>query len=284
MAQPPEPYAVVRRPDRQINAMIYGPSGVGKTTLAATAQANKHMRNVLFLNVEGGLLSVEDLDLPEGIGAIDVASPEALEVLFWELLKSRSDPDHPYAHFKTVVIDSGTEMATRWLEQTTGSAADRLERLARGDNAKRDKDIAGRLRDGSLVRKEDYGTQTRQMAKALRMFRDMNMSVIVTALERLEYPRGKEDAAPIGCGPEFSARLAKHLKGYMDFVWYLYQAEDEDGEPVRRLLTQSHGIFFAKTRGHRFQEQIGKVINWDDPDVPLLSQLFDILQSAGQEE
>lgn len=283
MAQPPEPYAVKRRPDRRINAMIYGASGAGKTTLAATAQANKEMADVLFLNFEGGLLSVEDLDLPEGIGAVDITGPEALDEIFWVLHKSRSQPDHPYARFKTVVIDSGSELATRWLERTTLAAAERIEKLASGDSKKRDMDIATRLRDGSLIRQEDYGTQTRQMARLLRMFRDMDMSVIITAFERFEYPRNKDNAPPNACGPEFAQRLAKHLKGYMDFVWYLYEAELEEGKTVRRLLTQPHGIFFAKTRGHRFSEAIGKVIDWSSPDVPLLSQLFDKLQQSNEE-
>ena len=53
------PYKVT--PEKVVGRMkilIYGPQGVGKTYLAATAQDHPAMRDVLFLNVEGGLMTI----------------------------------------------------------------------------------------------------------------------------------------------------------------------------------------------------------------------------------
>jgi hypothetical protein len=61
--------------------------------------------------------------------------------------------------------------------------------------------------------------------------------------------------------------------GYMDFVWYLYTAEEAVGdeehgyrnETHRYLLTQPMNNYAAKTRGTNFANKIGAVIK--DPNM-----------------
>ena len=48
---------------------------------------------------------------------------------------------------------------------------------------------------------------------------------------------------------------------------------EEDG--VRKVLTQTEGPYYAKTRGHNFSEAIGQTI-----ENPNLSDLYNILQKT----
>jgi hypothetical protein len=68
--------------------------------------------------------------------------------------------------------------------------------------------------------------------------------------------------------------------GYMDYVWYLYTADELVGteetgyhnEIHRYLLTQSMNNFAAKTRGAEFASRIGAVIK--DPNMVDIMQEY----------
>ena len=113
------PYKVT--PEKVVGRMkilVYGPQGAGKTYLAATAQDHPAMRDVLFLSIEGGLMTVAHRG---DIMAEDIASTKALEDIFWKI--ANKDPE--YARFKTLVIDSGTELQTMNLEEVVRHAIEK---------------------------------------------------------------------------------------------------------------------------------------------------------------
>ena len=80
--------------------------------------------------------------------------------------------------------------------------------------------------------------------------------------------------------PNMTDKLCTSVMGYMDFVWYLYVAEeqlvDKDGnayaETHRYLLTQPAGGFAAKTRGSSFARHIGPVIK--DPNMAEIMAMY----------
>jgi len=78
-----------------INCLIYGKSGVGKTTLAATAP------NPLIIDTEGGTLSLADQE----IDMVSVRNMEELEDVLKKLKRKRGDK------YETIIIDSGSELA-----------------------------------------------------------------------------------------------------------------------------------------------------------------------------
>lgn len=245
---------------RYLNIMLYGEPGVGKTWLASTAQNHPKMKNVLFLNVEGGLTTVASRG---DILAIDIVGIErfkptpdlpelppgssTLEDVFWKLKQKEG----AFADINTVVIDSGTEM------QTLG-----LEKLAR--EGKR-KDKSGRRGEDELYL-EDYGRNTAQLKRILRWYRDLPMHVIITALPQFVYPKTAQANTvqePTEIRPSFTNKLSVSAMGYVDFVWYIYQ----DGQG-RHILTQEHGKFKAKTRGLRFADALGQVADIKDETDP----------------
>ena len=101
-----------------VKALVYGRAGVGKTTLCATAP------RPIILNVEGGLLSVRNLNLPvlEIQGIKDVY--RALDYL--DRKKSRKK-------YQTVCLDSISDIAETLLSQLKREMKDK--RGAYGDMA-----------------------------------------------------------------------------------------------------------------------------------------------------
>jgi hypothetical protein len=254
-----------------MNILIYGSQGVGKTVFAASAHDSKQMKGVLFLNAEGGLISVASRG---DIRAVDLTSIEqnennptgfSLEEMFWKL--ANNDP--AYKDIRTVVIDSVTELQTMNLEELVEAAI---------------KKNPGKYKDRSRdeIYQEDYGKSTTMLKRLFRWFRDLDRNVIWTALPKFVYPKGADlqNAEPLAVLPSLTAKLGDSLMGYVDFVWYMYQSEETDEDTkedlvVRHLLTQSRGAYRAKTRGMKFADAIGARV-----DNPNMAELYDLFMKS----
>lgn len=84
-----------------LNALIYGLSGVGKTTLAGSADLVPDMRPVLVIDIEGGTLSLRRI-APD-VKTVRVETWKQMQQVYDALLVE----DHPY---QTVILDSLTEI------------------------------------------------------------------------------------------------------------------------------------------------------------------------------
>lgn len=250
-----------------MKALIYGQPGSGKTTLASTASQHDQMRNVLFLSIEGGLLSVpsnsdvlvEEIrnDLSGGTSAT-----KKIDKMFWALAGKYSENAQPWVkNVNTVVIDSGTELLTLTLE------AIMAEEIA-----------GGRNKNLEMSWLQDYGRATTKLKQLYRWFRDLPMNVIVTCLVQNVY-EGKGENAPLkSIEPMLTEKLRESVKGYFDHIWYAYRVEgrvNPDGTVVDdtfHLLTRPAAKFFGKTRGQYFSRAVGSKI-----DNPNMAQLYDLL-------
>jgi phage nucleotide-binding protein len=198
--------------------LIYGDPGVGKTVLAGSADEVPELRKVLLVDVEGGDMSLESRY--PNVDLVRVTDFAALQDIYNFLNLSRG---HGY---NTVVLDTLTEMQKLSMDRI-------MSRVKQEDP------------DIEMPRQRDWGINIDQIRTMVRAFRDLPIHTVFTC-------HSKEDQDQRTgirfIKPSLSGKLANEVSGFMDIVVYLYVKEDENGKPVRVLMSHSSEQHVAKDR------------------------------------
>jgi len=205
-----------------LNVLVYGAPGVGKTYLAGTAEDDPLTSPVLFLDVEGGVVTIrhrKGIDVPPALKSI-----QEVETLYNTLYKSIKDGK---LYYKTVVIDSLSEL-------TDVDMRSIMRQAYQNNPDKVDKDVPSQ---------REWGKARVHMRSIVRAFRDLPCNVIFTAQEATV----QEEGQPTKYMPGFAGKLRTELPGFMDIVGYLY-AENQGGEVTRKLQVQGTRRVVAKDR------------------------------------
>lgn len=254
-----------------LNMVIYGPYGSGKTTLFATAADVKEMRDVLYIDIESGAMTIQDSDRisVEGkkhISRIRVKSFRQMSKVH-EFLKShcrlrdKEDEDSikklialeakfrgvdPKAikvpkRYHTVGIDSLSELDQLTMYELLGLPSPEDIKL---DEVLNDNDME--VADWPIFRKNNQMLQL-----IIRAYRDLPVNFI--AVCHAGYIQ--DETKKMHYAPGLTGKLSAQVQGFVDIVGYLKVGQaTEKGEAPRRLYVQPTGNFDAKNRKAAFKE------------------------------
>ena len=187
-----------------VKVLVYGQAGAGTTSLIKT------LPSPIVLSAEGGLLSIQDADLP----FIEISDMATLQ----EAYKWLTEADEAKA-YKSVALDSISEIAEVCLN---------TEKKATKDP------------------RQAYGAMQEQMADIIRAFRDLpGRHVYMSAkLEKTQDEMGRVLYAPSMPGN----KTGQALPYFFDEVLALRVEKDGDGNTQRALMCDSDGLWLAKDR------------------------------------
>lgn len=227
-----------------INLLIYGEPGAGKTFFCSTAQDSEDTKPILFIDVEGGVLTLRkrpDIDVKS------VRSIKEVETIHNEVFR---DP----SYYRTVIIDSLSEL------QKLDMRTVMLEEKEKSQNPDRI--------DIDVPTQKAWGKSGERVRRITRAFRDLPCNTIMTTLLATEYEeddKGKEDKQKIRLFyPLLPGKLRGEIPGYFDIVGFLQADATKDGVITRTLQVAKTKRVVAKDR----TSSLGLIVK--EPSIPMI--------------
>jgi hypothetical protein len=221
------------------NLLVYGDSGVGKTVLGGTAP------NALIASAEPGAKAAKRQGSKAKLRRIDTWFDAV------DILEKVTNEDPAYRPFDWIVIDTADTTQKKALRSILDDVV--------AANPKRDK----------------YIPALQDRGKWHLMFEDWVAQMVDAPINTLwlAHPARSEDedgedvVAPGLDGKK--GMVSQYVCGLMDAVGYMSVAENKEGRPVRRILWQTWGPYFAK-------DQFDRLGRWtDDATIPDLISLIE---------
>lgn len=221
----------------KLTMLIYGKEGSAKTT---EALGLSRLGKVVVIDSEGGLkptplknqgIVLENVEVwPSPEQSPDHITFQTIEDEVFIPMKLALEED-PNAYVG-VIIDSFSELYQR------------LTLKAAADSRQQDRQ-KGKARGDFDTQLGDYGVSTSMMRQILRRFRDLNVHLVITALER----RDQDDDGFVQYGPAVGPATATDTMGLVDVVvWAQFEELGEDLTPFFTGTTRPRERHRAKDR------------------------------------
>lgn len=208
----------------QVKMLVYGQSGIGKTSLMGTLEPSE----TLIISAESGLLCLAD----KAIDVIEVKSYEAVRAAFAYLSKGEDEGKYKY-----VAIDSLTEIS---------------DMLVKHLKAKDE------YRNPSNVLKM-WGEFSESIVGLIKAFRDLPRHVVFSALSDDVNDGGIITKLPLISGN----KAQKLLSSFFDEVFYLSINQDNEREiftqPTHHFIAKDRSGKLAPTEAPNLMQIIAKI-------------------------
>lgn len=203
--------------NERITCFVYGPSGIGKTTLAGTLPGK-----TIIISSESGLLSLGGKDIDYYDIGDDAKTPtdklDNLRKAFASLKEETA--------YQNVFVDSLSEISQIVVSHFKTLYPDKKE---------------------SMLLWGAYNDLIRTFIKSLRDLRPYN--VIITCLDKVD----KDELGRRYRTPDMAGSIAHQVTQYFDEVFYYTSIEDEK-ERKRVLFTSSSDNLIAKDRSGKLEK------------------------------
>ena len=246
--------------ERFLKAILYGPYGVGKSTLAGSSVDVPTMRDVLYIDAESGDMVLNDnprIKLPDEIEHVRVTNflqvARVQEFLRAHCVRRESndvegmrqveamlkgvpptDIKEP-RRFRTVIIDSLSEIEAYCMYG--------LLKVNEGAI------LTGAADEIDVARFDEFRKNNMMMQVLIRALRDLPMHVIFVCAQQYS----QDELKRFHYGPQMTGKLAAQIQGFVDIVGFLKASPpDEKGNAPRRLFVQPIDRFDAKNRRASF--------------------------------
>lgn len=214
------------------NVLVYGDSGVGKTSLAGGASASTRAGRVVFISTEKGTIAAKRTG----------SEAKLIRAYDWDHIEAALDwADENLGPEDWVILDSLSKMQVLLIRWILG--------IIHEDNEARDLDIPAI---------QDHQKWQNMFKRFVDRIVDApyNAIFIATAMHATDQ-EGDPLVLPSITGKGYE--VANYICAQMDLVMYYHAAEKRraDDPTVRRLLTQTYAkadgpVYFAKDRFHTF--------------------------------
>jgi hypothetical protein len=251
------PITTAGNAERRVKLLIYGDSGIGKTVFAGSATDVPEMRDVLVIDAEGGTES-----LVRTYPGCDVVRVRRMKEI-WPIYDELHRGTHSYG---TVVLDSLSEFQKYDLYEI-------LETGSQERPGKVDPDVAG-------IR--EWGVTLEHMRKLVRLFRDLPMNTIYTAL--VNYMKDPRTGMYIK-NPGLQGRAAAELPAFPDIVLYYFTKEvgtGEYGQDGKEIMTEKRIAQSKRTSTVAAKDRTGLL----PPAMrdPTMQKIWDAVTNTGNSE
>lgn len=230
-----------------LNILIMGHPGAGKTRLAGTAADDPLTSPVLYLDIDGGLRTIQEKDTIESRTVTGIKQLE----LIWNLL------DKERGYYKTVVIDSLGELQKLDMQNIMEAAYNKNPETT----------------DVDVPSQREWGKSQVHIRDIVREYKNLGVHVIFTCHSKVEVSEATKKERIL---PSLPGKLAAEIAGFLDIVGLLevervrVRGDDDktSQQVVRALKVQSDGVSIVKDR----TDKLGDVVY--NPTIPKIWKLI----------